>query len=62
MDKEFLLEDEMQPSSAKKILLSPSDGFKEVVPSNCLSKYNLFVRCYNNACNRVDEKTLIFVP
>lgn len=59
MDKDLLLDD---LSTAYKNFSQIVNNTIEEKSLSAISKYNIFVQCYNTPCNRVNEKTLIFVP
>ena len=59
MDKDLLLDD---LSTASKNFSQIVNNTIEEKSLSVISKYNIFVQCYNTPCNRVNEKTLIFEP
>lgn len=61
MDKELLLT-EVQTNLSRNSINTSSDSNKNNEPNNLFSKYNIFINCYNKSCNRVNEKTLSFIP
>lgn len=58
MDKDLLLDD---LSTASKNFSQIVNNTIEEKSLSVISKYNIFVQCYNTPCNRVNEKNLIFV-
>ena len=59
MDKDLLLDDLSSASKNYSEILSTKIDERSL---SAISKYNIFVQCYNTPCNRVDEKNLIFIP